>query len=233
MSALLCPECMRAGSRALLRAIEVANGGATMAPTGPTFVTVRGLLAHAAAIGGSSVARLLSPERRRQVVDLRRAVTWIAREASSASYPQIARSIGRHDHSTTIHLRRTAEAKILRDPDFAWLVERVWAAAECRPFGPDGSAAYEPVRVFEGPRPKQPSIALRPDESGPGRPTVRTEPGEYVPRHALPPVLAVVDDDRGESAGEDEDLDMNRRTARASAALLAALRREHPERMVA
>lgn len=231
MTGPLCRHCMVMGSATLLRAIEVV--GPPEYP--PARVQVHGLVQHLAAITGVPAEKIEGPGRHRALVDLRRAVTFVAREATDLSYPVIARLMNGRDHSTMINLRRTAEVLIARDPDFAWLVERLWAAAECAPFGPDATESYEPVRVFENPRHKRPAIETRRDAKPSAHPPVRTEPGEYMPRHALPPVLAVVEDETGDSgeAWSDEDTHIGRDAAIASAALLAALRREHPERMVA
>ncbi|WP_119035835.1 helix-turn-helix domain-containing protein [Hephaestia caeni] len=54
----------------------------------------------------------------------RAAVSWIAREATLRSLPQIGRAMGR-DHSTVIHQLRRAEALRAADPAFRRLTDRL------------------------------------------------------------------------------------------------------------
>lgn len=216
--AILCRECMTRGSKALLWRIREAGP-----PLPAARVSVRELAIQAAMIGGVTQAEIEGRGRSRALVDLRRAVGFIAREATDLSYPVIGQWLGGRDHSTIINLRRTAEVRVDRDPAFALLVERVWSAAECAPRGPAECAPQRQRRPIRSPR-------LRPQPASAARVvTVKAEPGEYRPRHELPPVLAVVDCPQ---AGEpcDDDGDLRRHMVLGSVALIEALRREFPER---
>lgn len=240
----LCPECVARGSRALLVGIEAARVRGELAP--PADVqprpSVRGMVRHLARLTGNPPGLIFGRCRRKASVDLRRAVTVTAREATGLSFPALGRLLGGRDHSTMIHLLETGEAKIARDAEFAALTERLWAAAEAEPWGPHGAepdpAEEELVRESRrgrGGRSSELPAAAAPGAEAPVR--ARALPGEYVPRHALPPVMAVVDDEP-DGAGEPE-IDERRASAAfpgmeaGSARLLAALRREFPARCAA
>lgn len=73
------------------------------------------ILEHIAKTHGFTVAQLRGPWRHRKVVVARHeAMLWL-RLKCSMSYPEIARALGRDDHTTAIHG-----------------VERAFAALKCR-----------------------------------------------------------------------------------------------------
>lgn len=186
---VLCPECMAAGSKALAQAVSFAGSGSEQDP--PARPTVRGLTQHAAAISGLAPALVTGRSRKRAVVDVRRAIAAVARECTALSYPLIGKFMGIKDHSSVLHLCRTAEEKAAREPEFGAFLERLWAAGECEPFGP--GVTRRRVIIAE------PAVPLL-DETPP-------EPEDFGPAQY--------------------DFD----TVRGSDRLIAALRREHPERM--
>lgn len=215
---LLCASCLINGSKRLRQAILTAR------PEGhafPTFSpTVRSLVHHVSQLGNMPTEDILSHNRAKRCVTLRKAISWVAGKATQHSYPMIGKVIGGRDHSTMIHARRSAENLYPRDPDFAWLCERLWAAGECQPLEPSTMPEPEPPELevaTEIEIPPAPSIPT---------PKVRIHESEYLPRHALPPVMAV-DDDCLETVEAEPD---RYSPVLASKALLEAIRREFPER---
>lgn len=136
MSPVLCHDCMVAGSAALLAA--QGDSGASTEPGRPVVI---GLVRHAALLAEIAEERILGRGRQAVLARLRHAVVWATLSQVEAggfvmSLPQIGRALGGRDHSTIINSRERAEALVARDPEFAWLCERLWAAAECEPWGP-------------------------------------------------------------------------------------------------
>lgn len=161
MAELLCRDCMVRGSKALLQQMNAAPP--RVAAGRPT---VRELVMHAAAIAETSVEQVLGRDRHRWLSDLRRAVVIVAREASGLSYSEIGRRLGGRDHSTTINLMQTAGERMKRDPAFAALTERLWAAGECSAAVPVALAGLHPpaiVRVVPARRPP-PAPRTEPDD---------------------------------------------------------------------
>lgn len=52
---------------------------------------------------GLTMAELMSPRRNAVLVWARQEAMWECRRQTSASFPQIARALGRQDHTTAIH----------------------------------------------------------------------------------------------------------------------------------
>lgn len=205
-------------SLALLLALERAGLAGPHITRGPIRITIRALVHHAARLTGQSEVDILGPRRTDPLARVRHAVVTVAlwqaeAEGYAISLPQIGRALGGRDHSTAINSRERAKDLLPRDPEFAWFVERLWAAGECDPFA-DAEAAREPEpepvsTAAKAPAPRRPAPP----------PVVRVIPGEYVPRHALPP--PVLDDE----PYEEGDCSFPG-YAFASSAMLDALRRE-------
>ncbi len=70
---------------------------------------------------------IVGRRRRKALVRGRAAVSWIAREATLRSLPQIGRAMGGRDHSTIINQLRRAEDLRAADPAFRRLTERLAA----------------------------------------------------------------------------------------------------------
>ena len=224
---LLCESCLIAGSKQLRLAVVEARADGHATPTHSP--TVRALVHHASQIGGVPEADILGKRRAKKLVTQRKAIVWVAKRATHHSYPMIGRALGGRDHSTIIHSERSAEDMCERDLKFAWFCERLWAAGECAPVEPLTLALPEPVE-----EPEQPSVAVAVRFVEPVLPvaTLRTVPGEYIPKNALPPVMAVIGyDPTTEKDAEDNHLSPS--IEWGSAALLAAMRREHPDRCAA
>lgn len=218
---MLCHHCLRAGSVALRRAIVAQHGEPKPART--MRISVKGLVHHASDLTGIPVEDLTGPMRFGWLARIRHAIVMVASEYP-ISTTQIGKAMGGRDHSTVINSRKRGAALIDRDKDFARLVERLCVAVEHEPQGPMSRQAlvHEPVEpvVIEAAAAVEkpvPMVAL----------PIRREAGEYSPRHALPPVLAYVSVPDKAYALEITS------AARSSNALLAAIKREFPERCAA
>lgn len=186
-----CPDAMAAGSAALLAAIG------ERAVCGPTRPVVRGIVRHAATMAEIGEAAILGRARQQRLVRLRHAVVWVAQRQAEAgdfvlSLPQIGSALGGRDHSTIINSRDRAAALIERDPEFAWLCERLWAAADCEPWGP--ASPWRPATV------------------------------------PAPEFVLEDDPDEEDDAADEARADCAMR--RVSDAMIEALAREHPEKVV-
>lgn len=224
---LLCRTCLALGSSRLLAAIVAANGGQVPEPARPPRASVRGAVRHVAALCGMDPGVLLAGGRRRAVVRWRQAAMWVARQASGQSWTEIGRVLGR-DHSTMIYGAQRAEAEMRLDREYAWTLERAWASAEAEPWGP-GESGPKPIDL-PPPAPERAAEPAEPEPPVPAVPAVRTVPGEYVPRHALPPVMAVVDAELEKLAAAERGKVPWPGMVEGSQRLLEALCREFPGR---
>ena len=58
-----------------------------------------------------AVIDLVSPRRQRRIAEARQVAMWLMRRYTPLSFPQIARALERHDHSTVTHgVRKVEEA---------------------------------------------------------------------------------------------------------------------------
>lgn len=209
----LCARCMIDGSAALLEAIQAAR------PAGHAFpeprVLIRGIIRSASVLTDMPMAKIVGKSRFKAEVRARQAIVWVALRATRQSTPEIGRRLGR-DHTTILYASDRADVFYARNPDFAWLCERIWAAVEAHPAGPPVSALPE-AKLDPEPKPVKPYRTVK----------VRREPGEYAAPNAL--------DWKLESEPEpDETFSKTERTyAEASRALLDALILNHPERVAA
>ncbi len=83
------------------------------------------IIAEAGKAYGLTYTGMISRSRKREYVIARAAATLALRDRGM-SYPQIAKRIGGRDHSTIIHYVK-AYSRLLNDPEFAALVERLKA----------------------------------------------------------------------------------------------------------
>ncbi len=150
---------VRRGSARLLQALQACCVRRGSAPS--PRITVRGLIEHAAQLAGVDSEMIYGRRQLRWVVDLRRAIVLVAKEHTELSYPAMGSVMGGRDHSTMINLKHTGEDKRARDPEFAAFVERLWAAAECEPFGP---RAWVPEPL--APEPETPLLDQEPELPG-------------------------------------------------------------------
>lgn len=227
----LCPSCMKAGSKALLHALDGARFGLGQGLASPApRISVRALVRHAAVVTGIAAEDIVSKSRRRPRVMARKALAWVARTVTGISWERIGAAMAGRDHTSMMYLADSAKWHIDHDPEFAWLVERLWAAGECEPWGPGRTAPVLRDAPDGAPQGERGTDAASGSIEAVGR---EAAPGEYVPRHALPPVLAVVDVEREGPVERPRD----EATARelgvvlGSQALLKALARSHPERV--
>lgn len=72
---------------------------------------------------GIPCAEVFGPSKARAIVKVRAAIAYIMRNRDEVSYPQIAKRLGRTDHTTAIHLIRRANQWLEEDETFAELVE--------------------------------------------------------------------------------------------------------------
>lgn len=80
---------------------------------------------------GFTMTMLRVPGRRREQARARQAVACVLRERTEWSFPQIARYVGRNDHSTIIHAYHKALAVAANEPDYAWLLDELRASEPC------------------------------------------------------------------------------------------------------
>lgn len=66
---------------------------------------------------------LESRSRKREIVRPRQIATYVARQLTGQSFPQIARRFGPRDHTTILHGCQLVAQKMASDPDFAAQVE--------------------------------------------------------------------------------------------------------------
>lgn len=159
----LCAGCLARGSAALL----AASGGAVADPAPVPRATVRGLAEHAAELFGVTPDAVMGRSRFRAIVRVRQSVAWVACALEAYSTTLIGRALGARDHSTVINLRDGANAVIAREPEFAWMVERLWAAGECEPMGPGDRLRREALaEALELPAPVIEGAAEADDEDG-------------------------------------------------------------------
>lgn len=82
-------------------------------------VTAKAYIERAAQLFEVPVSEMLSGSRQAQYVKPRNAVAYVLRsKRPDMSLPQIARHLGRKDHSTIIHALFRAEQMLARDQDF-------------------------------------------------------------------------------------------------------------------
>jgi chromosomal replication initiation ATPase DnaA len=67
-----------------------------------------------AAAHGLTFSQMISQRRQRNITRARQHAMWELREHTSLSYPQIARLLGRGDHTTALHGCRAHEARLAR-----------------------------------------------------------------------------------------------------------------------
>lgn len=145
------------------------------------------------------------PSRLSQVTHIRFAITWVAlREGWTTT--QVGIGLGGRDHSTIVNARNRAEYILDRDPDFCELVDFLEACAKA------WTEHGELTSVTEAARPNPfPLRFTMPKPPSKGKPVRSRKPKNRI-------------------HGDDRDA-QNRRSG--SLKLIAAIRREHPERCIA
>ncbi|WP_337846223.1 helix-turn-helix domain-containing protein [Sphingomonas sp.] len=78
-----------------------------------------------AAETGIGVAEIVGDRRYQRLVRARAAVAWVARKTSDRTLHQIARALGRTDHTTVRQMLRKAEQLRAADPAFRAMTDRV------------------------------------------------------------------------------------------------------------
>lgn len=132
-------------------------------------LTVGAILHAAELVSDFSVETITSPSRLNGVVRVRQAICWIARNYGTASYPMIASAIGRKDHTTIIYATRQCANIMVRDVEYAAMVESIRIEAER--IGP----AWMIQRVA-----KDKPVALPPEpEPEPMKPSDKTVDAEF------------------------------------------------------
>jgi chromosomal replication initiator protein len=89
------------------------GGGARAGAVRPT---VRSIAALSAKYFGLKVSELVSPTRRRAVVQARNVAIYLARHLAGNSLEQLGRYFGGRDHTTILHGYRTIETRARTDP---------------------------------------------------------------------------------------------------------------------
>lgn len=74
------------------------------------------ILQYVSHVTGVPLADLRGPRRTLHVVRARQIACWVMHKATDYSYPMIARTVGRSDHSTAIHAVKTIDMWRERDP---------------------------------------------------------------------------------------------------------------------
>lgn len=119
------------------------EAGAALAGRGAAAIPVRFIVAHVAAATGFALETLYGPVRSPPVSRVRQAAMLLAREITGRSFPDLARRMGRADHSTILHGVAQAQRRAAAEPDFAaWLeamratIRAGWAAGPGADPGP-------------------------------------------------------------------------------------------------
>lgn len=73
------------------------------------------VLQYVSHITGVPLADLRGPSRRQPIARARQIACWVMHKATDYSYPMIARTVGRSDHSTAIYAVKTVDAWRERD----------------------------------------------------------------------------------------------------------------------
>lgn len=87
------------------------------------------LIAALAALGDTTPEALLGPSRAMWLVELRRAYAIAARDVMQKSWPQIARALGRGEHTGTRHSYVVGREQMTNDPEFCRLAGLALAIA--------------------------------------------------------------------------------------------------------
>jgi len=80
---------------------------------------------------GFTMTTLREPGRTVRYAKARQAIACVLRERTTWSFPQIARYVGRTDHSTVIHGRMKALETAKVNPDYAWFLDELREAEPC------------------------------------------------------------------------------------------------------
>lgn len=96
----------------------------------PRYPTVRECLAAVSAEFGISVLDLVSERKNIRLARPRQIAYWLARMTTPKSFPEIARQIGRRDHTTVMHGIRIVEERRQNEPDFRQLTDRLLSALQ-------------------------------------------------------------------------------------------------------
>ena len=78
--------------------------------------SLRTIAKLAAKYFGLRVAELLSPSRRRAVVQARGIAMYLGRQLTAKSLEQLGKHFGGRDHTTVLHSYRSIEARLRSDP---------------------------------------------------------------------------------------------------------------------
>lgn len=149
---------------------------------------------------------MLAKCRKREIVDARNAVMWIARDVLNLELKVIARCLGGMDHSTIVHGLRRAATRLEESPEYR---KRFNAALEGCLERPEG--------------PRWPVLAAGPVSMPPPTP-------ENLPAVKFEPYKATLESQVSKlSPMADEDWGAEARVRQATSRLIAAIANEHPE----
>lgn len=81
-------------------------------------MTASDIISRVASARSTTVSRLRSPNRCKSMARIRHEVMWLLREATEISFPEIARFLGRSDHTTAISGVRKIQASVALDPEY-------------------------------------------------------------------------------------------------------------------
>ncbi len=119
-------------------------------PTKVRAATMSDIIAVTSELTGFTPEELASPRRPAPLAHARQIIYFVGYKCG-VSYPRIGASLGR-DHSSAVYGKQTCETRMAADPEYADLVDRVYAAAVARkPLTPSSVVALreEPAPVAE------------------------------------------------------------------------------------
>lgn len=93
-----------------------------------------GILFRACAATGFYPEVLRSKSRITAVVQTRQAIMYVLRKRTKFSFPQIAKFVGRTDHTTAIHAMESVVERAKRNPEYEAFVESLMTADPVKPF---------------------------------------------------------------------------------------------------
>ena len=166
-------------------------------------------------------AEVFGPSKARKLVKVRAAVAYILRNRDEATFPQIAKRLGRSDHTTAMHLVHRAAKWLAEDETFAELVNHHLAQPKHCAAPPPTARQTErqpSLLDWKPPRTKSDNVAALRAQLAALTPVPKQKPVQERLRYRGGFTVTV--DKNGRDRGE---LSQERNLARGSASLLAAI----------